>query len=226
MNYKVGFYRLDNLFTFFTFAILFLLPILPTMAQKETEAKKILDQTSQAFKISGGVEADFTLIPYQRGEALEKITGNIQLKEECFCLKTDAMITWFNGKTQWTYLPANEEVNVSNPTREELESINPMAFLTLYKEGYSYQLGQRSMFNGEAVYEVTLSAENFDKQWANLTLYIDRTTLLPIYIKLKEAGKDYHVITITNYKQGMNWKIEHFTFNPKEYPDVEVIDLR
>ena len=219
MNCKVEFSQLAS---FFTFVILFHLFALPTIAQKEVEARSILDQASQAFKQSGGVEADFTLIPYMQ----EEVKGHIQLMEECFHLKMDEMVTWFDGKTQWTYLPINEEVNVSNPTREEIESINPMAYLSLYKEGYTCQLGGKSNFNGKAVYEVTLKTEDLQKQWQNLTLYIDRTTLLPLYFKLQGEGRDYHIITISNYKQGKNWKKEHFTFNPKEYPNAEVIDLR
>ena len=220
MNYKRQFVNLSTLI------ILFLLSALPTMAQKEAEAKAVLEKTTQAFKKAGGIEADFTLTPYQHGVAQTSVKGSIQLMDENFRLTTPQMVTWFNGKTQWTYLPANEEVNVSTPTREELESINPLAFLTLYKEGYNYRMGAQSTYKGKSVYEVTLTAEDFDRQWANLTLYIDRTTLLPLYIKLKEAGKDYHVITIDNYRQGMGWKKSHFTFDPKQYPDAEVIDLR
>lgn len=205
---------------------LFLLFALPIMAQKEAEAKAVLEKTTQAFKKADGIEADFTLTPYQRGVAQGEMKGSIQLMDENFRLTTPQMVTWFNGKTQWTYLPTNEEVNVSTPTREELESINPLAFLTLYKEGYAYQLGSRTNYQGKSITEIILTAEEFNKQWSNLTLYIDRTTHLPLYIKLKEAGKDYHEITISNYRQGMGWKKNHFTFDPKQYPDAEVIDLR
>ena len=219
MNCKVEFSQLAS---FFTFVILFHLFALPTIAQKEVEARSILDQTSQAFKQSGGVEAEFTLTPYMQDE----VKGCIQLMEESFCVKMDEMVTWFDGKTQWTYLPTNEEVNVSTPSREVVESFNPMVFLSLYKEEYNCQLGGKSNFNGKTVYEVTLKTEDFKKQWQNITLYIDRATLLPLYFKLQGEGRDYHIITISNYKQGMNWKKEHFTFNPKEYPDAEIIDLR
>lgn len=219
MNCKIGFRQLANLLTII---ILFLLPSLPAMAQKEDEAKSILDRTSQSFKQSGGIEADFAFTPYMQ----EEVKGRIQLMEECFCIKMDEMVTWFNGKTQWTYLPTNEEVNVSTPSREEIESINPMTFLSLYKDGYACKLGEKKSFNGKAVYEVNLKTENVEKQWQNITLYIDRTALLPLYFKLQGEGRDYHIITISNYKQGMNWKKEHFTFNPKEYPNAEVIDLR
>ena len=208
-----------------TFIILIMLS-LPMMAQKEAEAKAILEQTSQAFKKSGGIEADFSLTPYSQGMPQEEIEGSIRLMDENFRLTTPTMVTWFDGKTQWTYLPTNEEVNVSTPTREEVESINPLSFLTLYKEGYAYQLGQKTTYQGKSIIEVKLTAEDTRKQWANLTLYIESTTHLPLYIKLKEAGKDYHEISISNYQLNKGWKKSDFTFNTKEYPDVEVIDLR
>lgn len=212
--------------TYILTGVLLWLPLLSLSAQKEAEAKVVLEKTAQAFKKANGIEADFILTPYQHGVAQGDMKGNIQLMDENFLLTTPQMVTWFNGKTQWTYLPANEEVNVSTPTREELESINPLAFLSLYKEGYAYRLGSKTTHQGKAITEVVLTAEDFNKQWSNLTLYIDRTTLLPLYIKLKEAGKNYHEITISNYRQGMGWRKNHFTFDPKQYPNAEVIDLR
>lgn len=204
----------------------FLLSALPMMAQKEAGAKAILEKTAQAFKKADGIEADFILTPYKQGVAQSPMKGNIQLMGENFRLTTTQMVTWFNGKTQWTYLPDNEEVNISTPTREELEGINPLAFLTLYKSGYVYQQGSKTSYQGKSIMEIRLTAEDFNKQWSNLTLYIDRSTYLPLYIKLKEAGKDYHEIAISNYRQGMGWKKSHFDFDPKEYPNAEVIDLR
>lgn len=35
----------------------------------------------------------------------------------------------------------NDEVNVSNPTQEELQQINPYTFLYMYQKGFSYKLG-------------------------------------------------------------------------------------
>ena len=205
---------------------LFLFGTLSMVAQKEEEAKSVLEQTSQAFNKSGGIEADFTFTPYSQGMPQEETEGNIRLLDENFRLTLPTMVTWFDGKTQWTYLPTNEEVNVSTPTREEVESINPLSFLTLYRKGYTYQLGQKTTYQGKSIVEVKLTADDTRKQWVNLTLYIDRSTHLPLYIKLKEAGKDYHEITISNYQLNKGWKKSDFTFNAKEYPDAEVIDLR
>ena len=54
-----------------------------------------------------------------------------------FVLETDEMKTWYNGECQWSLIFDMEEVNLSEPTQEELTEINPYELLNLYKKGYS-----------------------------------------------------------------------------------------
>ena len=61
------------------------------------------------------------------------------LKGNKFCLESGGIKTWFDGKTQWSYVEQNEEVNVSSPTPEEIQSVNPYALLTAYKKGFNYR---------------------------------------------------------------------------------------
>lgn len=216
MTYKLG----------LTTIILLLFFALPMKAQKDTETKALLEKTAQTIRKSGGIKADFILTNYQRGVARDEVKGSICLQGEKFRLTTPEIITWFDGKTQWSYLLANEEVNISNPTKEELQSINPYAFLTLYRQGYAYHTGTVTTYQGKNVYEIILTAEDFNRPLTNITLYIDQSTFLPIYIKLKEAGQDYNVINISNYHTGLKWENKDFMFDTKQYPDAEVIDLR
>lgn len=205
---------------------LFLMMSLPVTAQKETEAKDILEKTSNLFKRTTGIEANFTLTSQQQGMPPQKNDGYIRLSGQKFRLEISGMTIWFNGETLWTYIPENEEVNVSTPTSEELQSINPLHFLTIYQKGYHCQTGEKKSFQGKKTEEIILKAEDTNLQWNNLTLYIDRTTYFPLYITLEDVEKNSHVITINNYRQSMEWKNSEFSFDSKQYPGVEVIDLR
>lgn len=59
----------------------------------------------------------------------------------------------------------NDEVNVSTPTQEELQQINPYTFLYMYQKGFSYKLGTVKTFQGKAVWEVVLTADDKSKSW-------------------------------------------------------------
>ena len=122
----------------YIFSVLIALLSLPVIAQQQqSQAKAVLDKTAEAFRKAGGVKADFIIKSVTNGLVEGSESGTIQLKGEKFVLKASEVITWFDGKTQWSYVVRNDEVNVSNPTQEELQQINPYTFLYMYQKGFS-----------------------------------------------------------------------------------------
>ena len=108
-------------------------------AQENNEARQLLDRVADTFRQAEGVEIAFEVrAPEGTSE------GRIRLKGEKFRLDTEGITTWFDGRTQWTYLENSDEVNVSEPTAEELQSINPYAWLSLYKNGYTLKMGEQA----------------------------------------------------------------------------------
>lgn len=190
------------------------------------DAKQILDRTSDTFRKAGGVEAEFTLRMEQVGQPSGLLTGTIRLKGEKFVLQATDAITWFDGTTQWSYLVDSDEVNVSNPTEEELQGINPYSLLTLYEKGYSYELGKKTSYQGKAVYEVILTSKVKGSDISTLKLYIAKQAYYPIAIIAELNNNSINEISIVKYKQGVNFADDLFVFNRKDYPQAEIIDLR
>lgn len=172
----------------YIFSVLIALLSLPVIAQQQSQAKVILDKTAEAFRKAGGVKADFTVKAVTNGLVEGAENGTIQLKGEKFVLKTSDIITWFDGKTQWSYVTKNDEVNVSNPTQEELQQINPYTFLYMYQKGFSYKLGATKMYRGKAVWEVVLTARDKKQELERITLFVTKDTYEPLYILLQQRG--------------------------------------
>ena len=86
-------------------------------------------------------------------------------------MTTPDMITWYNGETQWSYMKANDEVNVSVPTPEEQQSMNPYTFVNLYKEGYHYQLKETTL-RGKSCYEITNRKVRTRSSWISTRITI------------------------------------------------------
>ena len=212
----------------YIFSVLIALLSLPVIAQQQqSQARVILDKTAEAFRKAGGVKADFTVKAVANGLVEGAENGTIQLKGEKFVLKTSDIITWFDGKTQWSYVTKNDEVNVSTPTQEELQQINPYTFLYMYQKGFSYKLGTVKTFQGKAVWEVVLTANDKKQELESITLYVTKNAYEPVCIQLQQRGqKTRNEITVTAYQTGLDYADDVFTFDRKAYPTAEVIDLR
>ena len=94
------------------------LSLIPAKAQQTPDARKILDETASLFTSKGGVKATFKADNFTEGNLQGSATGTMCIQGNKFQMTTPDMITWYNGETQWSYMKANDEVNVSVPTPE------------------------------------------------------------------------------------------------------------
>ena len=101
-------------------------------------ANDILRKAAAAYENSNGIVLLLRCLPVLPVRMRERVfEGTIQMKGDKFTLVTPEALTWFNGTTQWTYVERNDEVNVTNPTGEELQFTNPALLLNSYKKGFT-----------------------------------------------------------------------------------------
>lgn len=184
-------------------------------AQNATKAKQVLDKTSAIISNKGGASANFNI----SGEKTANTSGTILIKGNKFQATTPQAIVWYNGKTMWTYMKSSEEVNVSSPSEGQQAQLNPYHFINLYKKGYAL-----SMKNVKAGYEVHLKAQSANQSIKEMTITVNSKTYLPSVVKMLQGGK-WTTVVISNFKAA-NLSDAKFTFNSKDYPQAEVIDLR
>lgn len=187
-----------------------------SMAQSNTaQARAILDKTSKVIGHKSGVSASFTLNNPTTGN----VSGTIAVKGGKFNARTPQAIVWFNGKTQWTYMKNNNEVNISTPTQAQQQMMNPYTFINVYKTGY-----KMSSAKAGASYEVHLVAQNQKRSIQEMYVTVNSKTYVPSRVKMKHNGR-WYTVTISNFS-AKKQPDSLFTFNSKDYPSAEVIDLR
>lgn len=187
-----------------------------SMAQSNTaQARTILDKTSKVIGHKSGVSASFTLNNPTTGN----VSGTIAVKGGKFNARTPQAIVWFNGKTQWTYMKKNNEVNISTPTQAQQQMMNPYTFINVYKTGY-----KMSSAKAGASYEVHLVAQNQKRSIQEMYVTVNSKTYVPSRVKMKHNGR-WYTVTISNFS-AKKQPDSLFTFNSKDYPSAEVIDLR
>lgn len=183
-------------------------------AQKDKQAREVLDKTTSALKQAGGIQATF------EGSS----RGTLLLKGDQFYLQTDDVQSWFDGKTQWSYLKSSEEVNVSHPTAEELQGISPYALLAAVQKGYNYRYVGSKSRNGKQGYEVILTPEH-PQDVRTILLFVSKT-YAPLYIKVEQSNGAVNEIRVTSWQTRQPLDNSAFRFDKRNYPNAEVIDLR
>ncbi len=178
-------------------------------------AKSILEKAEAHFRSAGNVKIGFQLKVNDRST-----TGFINIADKRFFCDMAGTTVWFDGTTMWHYVKSNEEVNVTTPSEKEVARMNPYSFLSLYKKGYECKMGKSTNDS----YEVIMTGGK-DAAYSSITVLLSKKTYEPKRIKTV-TKKNTLDITINSFLTNQKFGQETFRFNPKEFPKVEVVDLR
>lgn len=195
-------------------AIIFIMTLICNVIAAQS-AKTVLDKTAAVVSNKDGVSAGFKITDGQYGN----LSGTIAVKGQKFQASTPQVNVWFDGKTQWTLMKSSNEVNVSNPTANELAAINPYNFINIYRSGYKYD-----MKTVGKEFQVHLTATDKSRKIQEMYINVNKSSYVPSQVKMLRGGK-WSTITISNFKKA-SLSDSQFRFNSKSYPNAEIIDLR
>lgn len=207
---------------------LILLGALLANAQKDPEAKKILDRLSEKTKSHEVIRADFKVTFKSVKDNIENSSeGTIVIKDDKYRLNFMSTEAFFDGKTLWNYLPEVNEVNITQPEPDDEDIFNnPKRLFTIYEDDYKYQLIGTSTENNADYAIVDLYPKDIEQDYSRIRLQINTSKYyLSSATVFGKDGSNYTIV-IKNFKTNENFKDEYFTFDSSKYPDVEVIDMR
>ena len=178
-------------------------------------ARQVLDKCAATVSSKDGVQAKFSMQSAQYGST----SGTIAVKGRMFQASTPVSSMWFDGKTLWTYMSKNDEVNVTTPTESQLQALNPYNFINLYKQGFKY-----TMTKSSKSFNVHLTATDTKRKIREMFIVVDQKTYQPTEVKMLQNQK-WTTFTISDLKS-QTLSDTMFRFNSKDFPSAEVIDLR
>ena len=188
---------------------------------QENKAKSILDLLSKKTKSYSSIKAEFTnTFSNTITDLNESQSGTIYLKENAYKLELESQIIISDGETNWIYLIDEEEVNITEIDDEENE-LNPSKIFTIYEDGYNYKF----INEGSNVYHINLIPIE-SSPFSKVELFINKHKMqISSFNMIDKQGSNYKY-TIDSFETNIEFNNDFFIFNTKEYPDVEVIDLR
>lgn len=198
--------------------LLFTIIILSAAAVYAAEtASSILSSSANKIKAAKSLVASYVITADGH-----KQDGIMTISGERFTISSPQMVSWYDGKTQWTYTSHTGEVNVTEPTAEELQQVNPFAIIRSFSNNYKAQLLQ-SPTGTKKIKLTALSPKNDIK---SVTLTLNAKTLYPTRIDLTMGNRQNVAIQISAVEEGPTLPAANFRFDAKKYPGVQVVDLR
>ncbi|MBO5664317.1 MAG: outer membrane lipoprotein carrier protein LolA [Bacteroidales bacterium] len=197
-------------------------------AQSQQNAIDLLNRAANAYEQSQGITAAFKIRTFDSSKSLQtEIEGSIAMQASRFYLEVpDEMKAWFDGRDLWTLIINAQEVNLSTPSPEELLMLNPVNIFSLYKQGYQSRLLGDKQSGKQSLSGIELKAQEASAEISRIVIYVDKNKLHPAEIVIYQRDGNHAIINIYQYQTNQNHPNSRFLFPQKDYPMVEVIDLR
>lgn len=182
------------------------------------DASRLLDQAVARLAKMPSVCASYSIT-----SGKESNGGTLTVQGTMFKITSRSMHVWFDGKTQWTYLPADAEISITEPDASEQMQVNPFAIIRSYKGLFrTRELKSDSAASKVVEFIPKNSASGFSK--AVLTL--EASTLLPERLLITMQSGQVVTIHISSLRAGGKLVPNNFRPAISHLKGVEVVDLR
>lgn len=186
-----------------------------------------MDKSLAGFEKSQGIELLFETITIDAdGDAYPPETGKAYIKGNRFKLEMEDMHIWFDGETQWVFMKNANEVNISNPSSQEIAAISPLALLGMYKNGYTIKAPVSKAIKQIPVYQIEMQPATGNKDFKQVTVSINKNNYTLVQVVLTAVNGMKTQINISRYNANFQFEDSLFRFNKTAHPGVEIVDLR
>lgn len=199
---------------------------LPAAAQQDPQAGKILDAVSAKYTALKSFQAGFTqTLENPAAKLKQNITGDIMVSGQKYHLTASGQEVINDGKTTWTYLKNENEVNIadSDPTNQDM---SPSQMYTMYKKGYKYQLLKPVKEGGVTYDQIELTPENKTNDVFKVQILVSQADKSIKSVKTFKKNGTRTTFALKNFKANVPVTATSFAFNKAAHPGVKVVDLR
>jgi outer membrane lipoprotein-sorting protein len=202
----------------------FILVIMNASGQNDAKATGILDKFSSKASSAPSIEMKFLFISNdQVQKSIDSLAGSVLLSKDSYKLDLPDNTIWFNGVTSWSYLPAEQEVTITKPDKNNNSfQSRPSMIFTMYKDGYKCRLLEEKSDS----YLIDLYPADLENDLIRVRLVIAKPSLELKSFEYKMRNGVTYTLIVTDYNLNRNPEPGNFEFNPAKHKGVEVIDMR
>jgi outer membrane lipoprotein-sorting protein len=196
-----------------------------TFAQTRKSSEEILKKVSETTKTYTSIRINFTYnMDNPSAKIHESETGMLLVKGDAYRLDIAGQQVITDGKTSWTFIADANEVQV-NTVEDDENALTPTKLLTSYNEDYKSRLASEIEKNGRQLYVIELKP-NEDKSFTSVELQVDKELYRIARIAILDKSGNTFTYIVNKFETNVAVNDSEFTFNEKDHPGVDVIDMR
>lgn len=194
-----------------------------SMGSSDPEAKKILDAVSAKFKTFKSVQSKFTLkIENSSNKIMGTKSGTVYMKGTKYRINVTGQEIFCDGSNVWTVDKAAKEITI-NKLDPSNNTITPQKLFTnFYDKDFLYKLNS----DAKGVQEIELTPIDKSKLFHKVIVYINKATQTITSTKVFEKAGNRYTYTVSGMDTKSVIPDTQFVFNQKNYPGMEIVDLR
>lgn len=197
------------------------------LGTSDPDAKAILDQVSAKFKTYRTVTANFTLsITNAAGKVQGTKKGLVYMKGSKYRVNIPGQEIYSDGNNIWTYDKSANEVQLTKFDPSSNTITPQKMFTNFYDKDFLYKLDGETKQGKKTIQEIELTPVDKTKTFFKVLVDIDKPSKNIVSTKVFEKNGNRYIYTVTSLKTNTSLPESLFVFNSKNYPNVEVVDLR
>lgn len=198
-----------------------------SFGKSDPEAKAVLDKASKKFTSFSSLKAGFTLKTTTTDHrTLGTQEGTLWLKGKKFKFQVGTQTVYCDGNTLWTYNKDNNEVQITDYQPEKGEITPSALFSDFYDKNFLYRLSGSSSVQGRSADVIEMTPLDKSKPYFKVLALIDKKEYRLLSMEIFAKGGYQYTYIIDSFTPNVPLSDTDFVFRKKDYPGVQVVDLR
>ncbi|MEO6253621.1 MAG: outer membrane lipoprotein carrier protein LolA [Ferruginibacter sp.] len=193
------------------------------MGNSDPQAKKILDAVSARFKSFKSVQSGFSLkIENSSNKLMGNKSGTVYMKGTKYRIKVAGQDIFCDGSNVWTVDAAAKEITLTKLDASNNTITPQKLFTNFYDKDFLYKLNS----DAKGIQEIELTPIDKTKLFHKVIVFINKATQTITSTKVFEKAGNRYTYTVSGMNTKTNIADATFSFNQKNYPGMELVDLR
>ena len=184
----------------------------------DKQAETIISNVGSKLKTESPISLNFSLNK-KGNKSSDK--GTLTLNGNKYIASFSDNKVYCDGKTVWVYQKETNEVNVNNVVETENEVLNISKFISEANTKFRPKLIREE--NGNYIIDLTPKLKS---EFSKVRLKINKQTKRISSMEVNYKEGNVYTYSISNYKTKIKIQDNSFTFSKKDYPKVNIVDLR